>query len=80
MTVTPGSRYSLGYRMAKIKNQTPRGLMPNQKKQPFHWWLIPEAPRKASRLPQLNRLNTRLAATNRYLRRLEGSIGPEEAR
>lgn len=67
--------------MAKIKNQIPRGLRPGVKKNTsYHWWLIPEAPRKASRLPQLNRPNTRLAATNRHLRRLEGSIGPEEAR
>lgn len=66
--------------MAKIKFQIPRGLRLGVKKPAsYHWWLIPEMPRKASRLPQLNRRNDRQLAVNTALRRLEGSANPEGA-
>jgi hypothetical protein len=64
-----------------IKEQIPRGLRPgNKKPAQYHYWLMQEAPKKASRLPQLTKRNARMLSLNRHLRRLEASIGPEEAR
>lgn len=64
--------------MAKIKFQIPRGLRQGKKKSAaYHWWLIPEQPRKASRLPQLNKANSRQKAVTLFLRRLDGSANPE---
>lgn len=62
----------------KIKYQVPRGLRQGIKESSaYHWWLVPESPRKASRLPQMNRRNIRQLVTNLGLRRLEGSVERE---
>lgn len=62
----------------QIKEQVPRGLRPGKKKSnAYHYWLQTEEPRKASRLPQLTKRNSRLSATNYTARLMEGSANPE---
>ncbi len=61
----------------KIKYQVPRGLRAKKKTTAFHWWLVPEKSKKASRLPQLNRRNASRLAANLAARRLEGSANTE---
>ncbi len=63
----------------RIKTQVPRGLRQGKRPAAYHWWLVPELPRKASRLPQLNKRNDRLKAVILALRRMEGSVYPETA-
>lgn len=61
----------------QIKFEIPRGLRKQGKKSSYHWWMVSDAPRKASRLPQMTRRNTRQLITNLGLRRMEGSANPE---
>lgn len=48
----------------QIKFQIPRGLRsPSKAKRPYHYWLVPEEPRKGGRLAQLQKRNTRMRRT-----------------
>lgn len=60
--------------MARIKFQIPRGLVKRKEtKKPYHWWLVEEPPRKAGRLAQLSRRNSRMRLIVHQRRRAEGS-------
>lgn len=56
----------------KIKAPSKRNLRrAKQKAAGDHWWLIPEKPKKSSRLKQLNKLNRRSKIKSEFIKMVE---------